>query len=227
MRGTGVVRSQNAPLRIEPQEGKVRENGGQSWKMLLRRDTQIPSLRIAVGMEDSRDVLQEYERGLEVEESSGDVAPEPSVVLSSSSPSCHGEGLAREARSDEIHDATPRSSVEGGDVVPDRSEIHGRLFHPGHESGRGVGVPLDCTHKTASGDRELDGELEASDPGADPKHVEGTKSHTYSPPRPQVTQRLPKRRCCRCEEKTAVSLITRSIPRAKVPMSNHPSASTG
>jgi len=50
-------------------------------------------------------------------------------------------------------------------VRPDRSAIQGRFFHPRHEDGRCVGVPLDVTHGAKSAGTES--EVDASDSGAE------------------------------------------------------------
>jgi hypothetical protein len=66
--------------------------------------------------------------------------------------------LAWNPASDEIHCPTPRSAVEGCEIVPDRSAIQGRFFHPRHEDGRGKGVPLDVTDSvTPLGQSEVEG----------------------------------------------------------------------
>ena len=78
-----------------------------------------------------------------------------------------GERLARIASSDDVHRAAPRAAVEGGNVVPDRRRIQGRVFHPRHEDGRGVGVPLDMTHSAISGACEVQSEVEPAGAGAE------------------------------------------------------------
>lgn len=86
-----------------------------------------------------------------------------------------GEVLARSAASDAIHEATPRLAVEGAEVVPNRRAAQGRLFHPGHEAGRGVGFPLDVANSAGgSTGCSLEAEVEPSATGADRKNVEGT-----------------------------------------------------
>jgi hypothetical protein len=70
--------------------------------------------------------------------------------------------LAGEAGSDEIHAATPRAAVEGGEVVPDRSLIQGLVFHPGHEDGRCVGIPFNVSHGAAGDSGESEGEFESA-----------------------------------------------------------------
>lgn len=57
--------------------------------------------------------------------------------------------------------------AEGLDVIPDRSVIQGRIRHPRHESGRGVGFPFDVHHGAyPSAEGELDGEAEHAASGA-------------------------------------------------------------
>lgn len=113
-------------------------------------------------------VLQEHVSGSNVTDDPADVWPEPTVIVSSTTPTGRREGLARKTRSDEIHSSAPRASVEGAQVRPDRRSIQARLVHPRHESGRCVGVPLNVSH--GAGD-SAQGKLEASVSGAE---VEGT-----------------------------------------------------
>lgn len=54
--------------------------------------------------------------------------------------------LARVARRDDLHEAAPRSAVEGLNAIPDRSRIQRRRLHPGHENARRVAVPLNVTN---------------------------------------------------------------------------------
>jgi hypothetical protein len=74
----------------------------------------------------------------------------------------NGKGLARVAAMQDIHQAAPRSAVEGSNVVPDRSAIQGRIFHPRHERGRSVGFPFDVSHSPISWDGNMDSEVEAA-----------------------------------------------------------------
>lgn len=122
---------------------------------------------------EAGDVLDENPGGGDVVDDLGDRGPEPAGVAGPEPGSGLAPRLAREPSSDEIHRAAPRSAVERGDVVPDRSLTQGLVRHPGHDNGRGEGFPLDCTNKTGSGDGEIDAELEAADPGAEREDVDG------------------------------------------------------
>ena len=91
----------------------------------------------------SEDVFSEEERRLYLSEDSADVRPQMARVFLAEALSTIAERLAWITGSEEIHSSAPRSAVEGDKVRPDRRFIQGRVFHPGHESGRGVGVSLD------------------------------------------------------------------------------------
>lgn len=147
MRCSDVGSAEQIPDRIEPALGQRPENGGQS-----------------VG-NNGRNVLQEHEARSHIANDSLDGGPEPAVVGEPPSLPGEAERLARESRNDEIHDSTPRAAIEGVKVVPDRSEIQGRFFHPCHESGRSVGVPLDMTDSAVSGDGIAEPKIEPRDAG--------------------------------------------------------------
>ena len=106
------------------------------------------------------DILEEDERWLHFADDAGDMGPEVARVVSAPALARDRERLARIARSDDIHRAAPRAAVKGGNVVPDNSLIQGRIFHPRHEDGRGVGVPFDMAHSTISGDGDCESEVE-------------------------------------------------------------------
>lgn len=146
VRRSGVGRSKQTPLRMEPEAGKVRENDVESQSKV------------------SCDILKENEGRVGLFDDSRDVRPQVALVLDAESLARDRERLAGVACSDEIHSAAPRSSVERSKVRPDRSAIHRRVFHPGHENGRSEGFPLDVANTPRpSGQPEVD----ASDPGAE------------------------------------------------------------
>ena len=95
------------------------------------------------------------------------MGPEVSRVFVSELFSGNGERLAWIAAVNDIHQAAPRSAIEGGKVVPDRCAIQGRVFHPRHERSRSVGFPLDVTHSAISGICDVKSEVEAASSGAE------------------------------------------------------------
>jgi hypothetical protein len=113
------------------------------------------------------DVLEKHEGRLGLSHDPGDMRPEVPRVVRASALARDRERLARIARSDDVHRAAPWAAVEGGNIVPDNSLIQGRVFHPRHENGRGVGIPLDVTHSAISGACEVQPEVEPAGAGAE------------------------------------------------------------
>jgi len=71
----------------------------------------------------SRHIFQNDNCGFGLGDDSPDLGPEVPGVGLALALSSGGEGLAREARSHAIHDATPGSPVEGAEVRPDGGTI--------------------------------------------------------------------------------------------------------
>jgi len=115
------------------------------------------------------DILEEDEGRLNLTDDAGDMGPKVARVIAAEPSACHGERLARIARSDDVHRAAPRAAIEGSNVVPDNSLIQGRVFHPRHESGCGEGFPFDMAHSTISGDGDGQPEVEPACAGAQGK----------------------------------------------------------
>jgi len=113
------------------------------------------------------DILEEDEGRLNFGDDAGDMGPEVARVVRAPALAGNRERLARIARSDDVHHAAPRVAVEGRNVVPDNSLIQGRVFHPRHESGCGVGFPFDMAHSTISGDGDGKPEIEPARTGAE------------------------------------------------------------
>ncbi len=112
------------------------------------------------------DILEKHEGRFDIADDAGDMRPEVARVIRTPALARDGERLARIARSDDIHRAAPRAAVEGGNVVPERCAIQGRVFHPRHEGGCGVGFPFDMAHSTISGDGDGEPEIEPACAGA-------------------------------------------------------------
>lgn len=113
------------------------------------------------------DILEEHEGRLGLADDAGDMRPEMARVVLAPALARDGERLARIARSDDVHCAAPWAAVEAGNVVPDRCRIQGRVFHPRHEDGRGVGVPFDIAHSAISGECQVQPEIEPAGAGAE------------------------------------------------------------
>ena len=113
------------------------------------------------------DILEEDEGRFDFADDAGDMRPEVARVVRTPALARNGAWLARIARSDDVHRAAPRAAVEGGNVVPERRAIQGRVFHPRHESGCGVGFPFDMAHSTISGTSDGEPEVEPARTGAE------------------------------------------------------------
>lgn len=182
---------------LEPSEplavGQQEDSGALVWGANVTRTNDGPDATVAPGIKVladegnsgscSGDVLPEEERGFALD-GDPDVLKEelgPAAIQPSAFPG-EAEILARRAASDEIHQSTPRASVEGAHVVPDRSRCQPRFFHPGHEDGCGEGFPLEVHHRLHS-TGEGEAEIEPSDSGADADRSDGGRGATLSPPK--------------------------------------------
>jgi len=126
------------------------------------------------------DILEEDEGRFDLADDAGDMGPEVARVIRTPALARDGERLARIARSDDVHRAAPRAAVEGGNVVPERCAIQGRVFHPRHESGCGVGFPFDMAHSTISGDGDGEPEVETTRAGTEREAEEACVSGSGS-----------------------------------------------
>ena len=136
----------------------------------------------SIGVSNSPpDVFQEDEARSHFPHDAGNVRPEVALVGSPKALSSSREGRAGEPRQDEIHAATPRSTAEGGEIVPDRSWIQGLRFHPCHEEGRSEGFPLDVADSSSpSGQGEVNAEVEPTGSRAEREGSDGRCSHVKS-----------------------------------------------
>jgi len=152
-----VGRAETTPFRIEPQRGKVCED------------------LIKPALDERGDVLDEDERRRHLTHDASKMTPEArtSAGKSSSLPGV-GDVLAREAASDEIHDATPRAAVEGGDIRPHRCRIQASFFHLRDQSGAGESFPLHVADDASAWSCQLDAAVEASTAGEEGEDVPGT-----------------------------------------------------
>jgi hypothetical protein len=119
------------------------------------------------------DVLQEDELGLTIADDAGDVRPEVARVVGSSLPSGDAERLAWVAGSDEIHDATKLSTVEGGKVIPDRRRMKPAVFHTRDKIRDGIGFPFHVSDAAvAASECNSDAQLDSADAGTECEPVD-------------------------------------------------------
>jgi hypothetical protein len=151
-------------------------------------------LELPVGV--PRNVFSEKTSSPAVGKDPEHLVDEPPIVGVALSASGDAVRLARVARSDEVHAAMKRVRVEGSKVGPDRRAIQGRVFHPRHETGRGVGFPLDVTDSASAGLCDSHAKIQASGAGAQRQREqfigsEGRYSHVTPPPPARSTARAP------------------------------------
>jgi hypothetical protein len=161
MRGADLGRAEQSPLRIEPELG------------------QRPTNEVEASNNEGSDVLHEDVLGSNLANDPRHLEPESRPLAFEESGPLAGVGdvLAREAANDAIHDATPRSAVEGSDVSEDRRLIQGAVLHARRKDRGCIGFPLHSTDEASVGDGQLESEVESSDPAEQAKDVEGTRSH--------------------------------------------------
>lgn len=108
------------------------------------------------------DVLEEAPGGLALSKNTIDIWPEVTLVVFAAAVTGKGKWLAGVSASDAIHEATPRASVEGSKVTPDRRRSQATLLHLRRQSGDGERFPLhhaDCA--SASEPRSSSSSVEA------------------------------------------------------------------
>jgi hypothetical protein len=149
-------RRKHAPLRIEPELGQVPENSFQASN------------------KEAWDVLQKDPPGLNVANDADNLRPDVAVVALAELLPGDAKRLTGESRSNEIHDSTPRASIEGSEVTPERSRIQGALFHTRRQDRGGIGFPLHVTDDAGGRLGESNAEFESSDAGAEGEDVPGT-----------------------------------------------------
>lgn len=159
VRRSDFLRGETVPLRIEPEAGHVTEDRSDSVS------------------NKPGDVLEKHPARSNLPNDSRDVGPEPPLVCEPELLSGAGEGLAREASSDAIHDSTPRAAVESKHVSPDGSGLKDPFFHARHQDLSGRVLPLHEADRASARNRQGHAEVEPADSGAERQDVEGTCSH--------------------------------------------------
>lgn len=134
------------PLRIEPDFGKVIEYEMKSTAGNKAGDVfEIDQLRCRVS-DDSRDGW-----------------PQPALVRCPRLLAGVRPRLAGEAGDDCVSPPAQRSGVQIFEVAAEkRGWLQARVFHPRHEAGRGIGVPLAVAHSAAGPAEPLAGGVQSN-----------------------------------------------------------------
>jgi hypothetical protein len=106
----------------------------------------------------------------------GELGPEPARICGAELLAGRRAGLARVAAHDEIHCATPRSSVEGSEVSPERSRIEGSVFHARSQNAGSRDFSFHVADRASAWHCESQTEVKTS--GASAEGDGGAMSHT-------------------------------------------------
>ena len=139
----------------------------------------------------SADVFEDAEGGLALVHDPSDLGPQVPVVGSAHLGAGHAEGLTGVSAHDEIHAATPRSSVESDDVRPDRSFIQGTRRHSRDQIRGSVAFPLHHGDRTGCrGSKPSKGvvepKLEAGSSGEEAEGAQDVGTYSHISPSPAV-----------------------------------------
>jgi len=159
MRGTDIVRSQHAPLRIEPRFGKVAEDAAEH-----------ASSGSIAACEETGYVLEEPEGSVTFSQYAKGVRPEVSGVQSAEAVAGLGVRLAGEATGDDI-----ARSGDGAEVP--HVQVAGYVGEAGGEHSLAIGVVLDELHGLPSEDKAA--EQAAAGSGEEGKFSHGSPSSMH------------------------------------------------
>src|SRR3990167_7717192 len=116
----------------------------------------------------SRHILQKDNCGFGLGDDSPDVGPEVAGVVSTAPLAGDGEGVAGEPSADKINSASPRASVEGAEVRPDRGTIQPSVLHSPNEHVLAERVRLAVGGGVIGRPKgEAESEVEPADPRAE------------------------------------------------------------
>ena len=104
--------------------------------------------------------------GFHIANDLSDTGPEPALVFGALTPAGDGDRRAREASSEDIHQSTKGFTIEGVDVIPDRSRVQEALFHMRNKDGGAIEFPL---HEADSPVSVSEGKLETALDSGDPR----------------------------------------------------------
>ncbi len=124
------------------------------------------------GREHAADVLDEDEPRAGLDDDTTRIRPEVALVLFAEPLSCEAMRLARDSANEAIHQATPRTAVEGGDIAPNRSLTQETLLHRCDQVADGECFPLHEHDAASAWHCQLDAEIESSASGAKADDVE-------------------------------------------------------
>ena len=112
--------------------------------------------------EEAGDVFQYDDPRADFSDQPLNVGPQVARIVCAMTLTGDAERLAREARRDAIHDATPRSAVEGADVGPHRSRRKGTVRHRRHQTRNSERFSFHETDDASCGNGQFEAEVESA-----------------------------------------------------------------
>ena len=130
-------------------------------------------------------VFQEHERRARFVNNAQDLREQMARIALALPLSGEAERLARVARKQAIHDSTPWAAIEGSQVTPERSELHGAVRHARRQDSDRADFPLnvadDASAETTPFESGGETERESIDPAAQAEDVEGGRTSHMLP----------------------------------------------
>jgi len=156
------VRRANFSRREQSRRNRVTKSGQFIEDQLGR----CPSIG-ASNSEQARDVFEKHDARLRFFNDSMHVGPKVARIIDASAFSGATERLARESRSEAIHDSTPRLAIEGSQVAPNRRWSHAAFFHLAHQLCGRECFPLNAADDASAWKRQSKAVIESAATGAE------------------------------------------------------------
>ena len=123
----------------------------------------------------SADVFEKDEGRSALSNNAGRIGPKIPLVARSQALAGGAVGLARDARSDAIHDAAPRSPVEGSEIRPANRRTQAEPFMRRRQYLASEAFPLHHTDRSSRRQGQFDSEFEPASAGAQREDVESVR----------------------------------------------------
>lgn len=112
------------------------------------------------------DVFQKDDGGTDLLNNAVDVGPQVARIEASKASTGLTEWLARVARSNDVHEATPRAAVERFNIAPQSRWRQVAFLHRLHQSRAGESFPLHVTDDASTWHGQFEAEFQAPAAGA-------------------------------------------------------------
>lgn len=128
----------------------------------------------------SGDIFGKHDARFDFANDSMHVWPQVPRIICSAASTGETEWLARVARSDAIHDSTPRFAVKSPQIRPDRRLRKASRFHARRQEFSGEGFPFHPADRASVSQSQLQSEVKTSASGAQAECVDGTLIHIHA-----------------------------------------------